>query len=371
MIVDSLPVDHVLTPASTDELASLIENVSGTIAPVGSGHALSFGNPLEAIDSVVDTRKLNRVTEYVPADLTVHVEAGIRLGELQDVLAEHNQMLPLDPWNGRDRTIGGIVSTNAQGSLRTVGTVRDSIIGMKVVHSDGRVSRTGGRVVKNVSGYDLAKLYTGSLGSLAVISEVSFKVSPRYQTKASARIELSSIQEATEMVSRIRQSSLNPVSLIWTGPGNWIYIRFADTATAVRWQMEHLPEGDWQQSGPGPESEESPSIAEAYEDLGEVIVRAAIPPSGVGDVLDRYEPRAWLAHAARGTVLMSLVPDQIRKLRREFPAILERAPLEVRRQIPTFGVSVDQQRLMVQIKNAFDPDHRLNPGRHVDGETPE
>ena len=371
MIVDSQSVDRVLAPASIEELADAMGHESGTIAPVGSGSALSSGNPLGPIDSVMDTRRLNRITEYVPADLTVHVEAGIRLGDLQDALAEHNQMLPLDPWNGKDRTIGGIVATNAQGPLRAVGTVRDWIIGMKVVDADGRISRTGGRVVKNVSGYDLAKLYTGSLGSLAVISEVSFKVSPRYPTTATARLGVSTLAEASEIVRSIRASPLNPVSFVWLGPEHSFYIRFGDTAAAVQWQLDHLPGGDWERLDPDAEPAAWESVREFYERLGDVVARVAVSPLAIGDVLNRFEPASWLGHAARGIVLISLPPEVITALRQEFPVVVERAPLEVRRRVPAFGLRGAEHRLMVQIKNAFDPDHRLNPGRHVDGERPQ
>ena len=368
MTVDSLTVDRVLAPASIEELAEAIGMASGTVAPVGSGSSLAVGNPLDSIDCVVDTRRMNRITEYVSADLTVHVEAGIRLGELQNALAEQNQMLPLDPWNGRDRTIGGIVATNAQGPLRTVGTVRDWIIGMTVVDAAGQISRTGGRVVKNVSGYDLAKLYTGSLGSLGVISEVSFKVSPCYQTTATARLRVSTLANTSEMVRLVRKGPLNPTSFVWLGPENVLYIRFGDTTAAVQWQLEHLPGRDWERFDPPEEHAAWESVCGFYESLGELVVRVAVSPSAVGDVLNRFEPAAWLAHPARGIVLMSLPPEQIGKLRQEFPVVIERAPLEVRRQIPTFGLRGHEHRLMLDIKNVFDPDRRLNPGRHVDGE---
>ncbi len=371
MIVDSLTVDRVLAPTSVEELADLIGKESGTIAPVGSGSALSVGNPLRSINAVVDTRQLNRITEYVPADLTVHVQAGIRLGNLQDALAEHNQMLPLDPWNGQDRTVGGIVATNAQGTLRTVGTVRDWIIGMKVVDSEGIASRTGGRVVKNVSGYDLAKLYTGSLGSLAVISEVSFKVSPRYQGSATAQLQVSTLEDASEVVGRLRRGPLEPVSFVWIGPENRIYIRFGDSTRAVEWQMDHLPDGDWERLEPAQEHTAWESVHDFHAGLGDVVIRVAVSPSAVGDLLNRFEPASWLAHPARGIVLMNLPPERVAELRREFPVVVERAPLEVRRRVPTFGLREAEHRLMVGIKDAFDPARRLNPGRHVDGESPQ
>src|SRR4029077_649280 len=114
-------------------------------------------------------------------------------------LGENNQMLPLDPWNGPAATIGGIAAAKAQGPLLPTGTIRDWIIGMRVVHVDGRMSKTGGRVVKNVTGYDLAKLYTGSLGSRAVITEISFKLRAQFPKTATAVAHVERFSAAAEI----------------------------------------------------------------------------------------------------------------------------------------------------------------------------
>ena len=155
MIVDSVSVRRVLAPSSTEELAEILRVEAGTIAPVGAGTQLAFGNPPEAIDCVVDTRGLSRITDYVPADLTIHVEAGVRLGQLEDTLGENNQMLPLDPWNGPEATVGGIVATNAQGPLRAVGTIRDWIIGMKVAARGGLLVPRGPFSIRQALSYVL------------------------------------------------------------------------------------------------------------------------------------------------------------------------------------------------------------------------
>ena len=366
--VDSQEVASLLEPQSVDELAEALRSPSGTIAPVGSGAALSFGNPLDPIDTVVRTCRLERILEYVPDDLTIHVAAGMRLDDLQSALAEHNQMIPLDPWNGGQRTLGGIIATNAQGPLRAVGTVRDWIIGMKVVHAGGRISRTGGRVVKNVSGYDLAKLYTGSLGSLAVISEVSLRVTPVYQRTATARVELENLKAAWEMTQLVRSSPLDPISLVWTGPANRLYIRFGDATAAVDWQVERLPRGDWEVFGPEDEDQVWKEVHSHHDTLGGTVVRVAIPPARIGEALRELGIDSWLAHAASGVVLMAVPPARIRGLRGQFPVVIERAPLTIRRTLSTFGLRGTERQLMRDIKSAFDPDQRLNPGRHVDGE---
>src|SRR6185503_906005 len=172
----------------------------GAVVPIGAGTQLEFGNPLNRADCVVSLAKLNRITTYNPAELTIHVEAGVTLGTIQAALAENNQALLLDPWNGPDATIGGIAAANAQGPLRAAGTIRDWVIGMRVVHADGRFSKTGGRVVKNVTGYDLSKMYTGSLGTLALIAEISLKVRSRFGKTATAIAACSELEEALSLL---------------------------------------------------------------------------------------------------------------------------------------------------------------------------
>lgn len=372
LTIDSIQVDRVLAPGSVEELSAALEAETGTVATIGAGTQLAYGNPLTGADCAVDTRGLGRITEYVPGDLTVHVEAGARLGDLQSALAEHKQMLPLDPWNGPDATIGGIVATNAQGPLRAVGSVRDWIIGMKVVHIDGTVSKTGGRVVKNVSGYDMAKLYTGSLGSLAVVSEVSFKLRAAYEATASARTRASSTAEAAAILGRLRGPEFDPVSLVWEGASNTITVRFGEHPRAIEWQLSRLPAADWEHFEEGSEGGMWNEVREAYRSLGPIVVRLAVLPSKLPEVVERFAPSAWIAHAATGVILMAVSDGkQIDRIRRDFPAVIDRAPLEVRRKTSTFGIRGGQHRLMRQLKDAFDPDGRLNPGRHVDGESPE
>lgn len=369
MIVDSAQVRRVERPESIDDLAEIMCAETGTIAPVGAGTQLGFGNPLQAIDCAIDTRSLSRVTEYVPDDLTIHVESGLTLGRLQAVLKEHNQILPLDPWNGPEATIGGIAATNAQGSLRTVGSIRDWIIGMRVVHVDGRQTRTGGRVVKNVSGYDLAKLYTGSLGSLALISEVSFKLRARYEKTLTARFQVGSKAQAIDLLSVIRLGTCTPISLIWLGPAEILLVRFGENLDAVEWQFKNLPEGDWEIFVNDEETALWREVGECHRQLGDIVVRVVALPSRIGDVVERFKPESWIAHAAVGVLLLGLRDaSEILKIREHFPVVIERAPIEVRRQVPTFGINGREYELMKQIKSSFDPEGRLNPGRHVDGE---
>ncbi len=369
MIVDSVQVGRVERPENVDDLAEIMRAETGTIAPVGAGTQLNFGNPLQPIDCAIDTRRLSRLTEYVPEDLTVHVESGVTLGQLHSALEEHGQILPLDPWNGPEATIGGIAATNAQGPLRTVGSIRDWIIGMHVVDVEGRRSRTGGRVVKNVSGYDLAKLYTGSLGSLALISEVSFKLRARYEKTLTARLRVGDRAHALQVLSAIRTGPCDPISLIWLGPAEVVLVRFGEHPDAVEWQFENLPAGDWERFGADAEPDLWREVGQRYRELGDIVVRVVALPSRIGEVVKRLSPVSWIAHAAAGVLLLGLRdPEEILKIREQFPTVIERAPIDVRHRVSTFGVGGREYELMKQIKHSFDPEGRLNPGRHVDGE---
>jgi glycolate oxidase FAD binding subunit len=218
LIIDELSPSKVVRPQSIEELGEILSAEKGAVVPIGTGTQTFFGNLLRRADCVVELKGLSRITEYIPADLTIHVEAGVTLEQLQRTLLENNQFLPLDPWSGASATIGGIAAVNAQGPFRAAGTIRDWVIGMKVVEVDGRVSKAGGRVVKNVTGYDLQKLYTGSLGTLAVIAEISLKLRAKFARTATVMARFAYLESAAAWDAHVRRSALQPISCDWTGP---------------------------------------------------------------------------------------------------------------------------------------------------------
>ncbi len=168
----------VATPHSVDEVSAVLRAADGAgaaVCAVGAGTALGVGTPPRALDLVVSTAALDRVLDHSPGDLRVQVQAGVRLGALQRHLAGDRQRLAVDPAD--DGTLGGIVATNAAGALRhRYGSPRDLLLGVTLVLADGTVARAGGKVVKNVAGYDLCKLVTGSYGTLAVLVEATFRL---------------------------------------------------------------------------------------------------------------------------------------------------------------------------------------------------
>jgi glycolate oxidase FAD binding subunit len=204
--------DSVLTPQSEQELADLVR--AGTpLQVIGSGTKRHHGPALPGDFRTAGLRKLNKITAYEPGDLVVTVQAGTRLTELQAELAKRNQWLPLDPPYA-EATIGGILATNSSGPRRYgYGTIRDHLLGTRSVGADGVVTRSGGRVVKNVTGFDLHKLHVGAFGSLGIVTEASFKLRPRSETSAAFVFPCASVEEAHALLLRVYDSKLRPVAL--------------------------------------------------------------------------------------------------------------------------------------------------------------
>ena len=172
--VDGAMPKLICTPATAEQVAAAVRICSeaqATLAPWGGGTAMSLGNPPRTLDVVVKSTRLNRVIDHDHANLTATVQSGITLNALQSALAPHKQFVPFDPPLPERSTVGGIVAANLNGPRRSsYGSVRDLVIGMKVVLASGETIKAGGKVVKNVAGYDMCKLFTGSLGTLGIIS---------------------------------------------------------------------------------------------------------------------------------------------------------------------------------------------------------
>src|SRR5258707_778119 len=172
----------MLGPTTPEELAAQLAEANSRVQSVALGGNFTkagMGGPVAAADVTISTAKLNRVLQYEPRDLTISVEAGITYRDLSRVLAEHRQMVPLDPHFSHDATVGGILAANVSGPRRRLyGTARDMVIGMTFATLEGKLIRTGGMVVKNVAGLDMGKLMIGSFGTLAAIATVNFRVHP-------------------------------------------------------------------------------------------------------------------------------------------------------------------------------------------------
>ena len=215
------------SPASRNDLIELVRQWHQSATPwtpSGLGTRLGWGPPLDPSHEVVSCRHLNRVIEHAVDDLTITVEAGLPLDELQDLLAEHGQWLPIDwPRAGSAGSIGGLVARGLAGGLRQrhLG-VRDQIIGIGLLRADGIEARAGGRVVKNVAGYDLMRLLCGSWGSLALITELTLRLQPVRPARNSLLLNGDLVAQ-DDLRSELLSSSLTPERCDWinNGDGSW------------------------------------------------------------------------------------------------------------------------------------------------------
>jgi glycolate oxidase FAD binding subunit len=321
------------------------------------------------------------------ADMTVTVEAGCPLAVLDATLAAAGQWLPIDPPRRERTTIGGLVAANLSGPLRaSQGTVRDLLLGVRVVGADGALVSAGGRVVKNVAGYDLSKLHVGALGTLGVIVEATFKVRPRPMCEAAVVIACPRIAEAAAVALAVRDVGGGPLWLEIAGPGvlgeapavavglggaaeDVAAARAAVGEAARRRRLEAVAVDG--------ASELRARLGSLAAEDGAVVLRMAALPSDVAAVLATLPRARSAAHAASGVVHAVLAhpddaPAVVARLRATLAAsggtvVVARAPAGVKRGLDVWGDPGPGRELMRRVKAALDPEAMLAPGRFVAG----
>jgi glycolate dehydrogenase FAD-binding subunit len=275
---DAGPEDHVagvqptmvFEPINEVELARALRYADSdglSVIPRGSGSKLGWGNPPNRADLVLSTARLNRVIEHAWADLTVSVEAGCTIGTLQDTLAQHEQRVAIDPLWPEHTTIGGLLSTNDSGTLRIrYGSLRDLIIGVTIALPDGTLASSGGKVVKNVAGYDLPKLVTGALGTLGVITRAVFRLHPLPRNVKSFTFLTRDAADANRLVLAVQDSKLAHTGLqvrFASGGNPQVDIRFDGTDAGLAAQTETLRK----LAGPATETQSNDDVWHARQHL--------------------------------------------------------------------------------------------------------
>ncbi|MDQ6899171.1 MAG: FAD-binding oxidoreductase [Candidatus Dormibacteraeota bacterium] len=354
-------------PDSPEQLAEALQ-ASATggekVIPVGGGRLLGLGNPPSAFDVTLSTRGLNRIVEFSPADLVVSVEAGVTLEELDAELGRAGMCLPLDPPAGPGHTVGGVLASGMSGPLALrFGRSREFVIGLRVALPDGRLVASGGRVVKNVSGYDMNKLHQGALGTLGVIVAASFKVFPRPLAELTLQSQPDDPWAEAERALRLPQP---PVALELDSSGG-LLARFWGTQDGVaRMQRElgweETAVGRWE-SGRGREA----GWAEP------VWAWLSVPRAQLRRVLDGLPAGArWLASPGLGVAhwLGLLGLPELRSARTAAESaggvlVLVAAPRALKEEFDAWGAPPPNLDWMQRLRTAFDPQRTLSPGRFV------
>jgi glycolate oxidase FAD binding subunit len=383
----------VIYPHSQAELAAVITTANShqwRVLTWGSGSKINWGGLAENIDIIVSTEHINQLIEHAVGDLTVTVEAGMKFAQIQEILAKSGQTLALDPAAPELATIGGIVATADTGSLRQrYGGVRDQLLGITFIRADGEIAKAGGRVVKNVAGYDLMKLFTGAYGTLGIISQVTFRVYPI--PESSGTVILTGKSEAISQAARtLHGSELTPTQAdllsnklltnLDLGTGIGLIARFQSISESVQEQSKRLlligeklglqgviysgnQEIDlWQQLP-----------KQIYDHLTEstITCKIGVLPTAAVEILNYME--VGLIHISSGLGLVRLEKEeQILPLRSlcqansGFLSVLS-APVEFKKRFDVWGYNGNALAVMRGIKEQFDGNFILSPGRFVGG----
>jgi glycolate oxidase FAD binding subunit len=375
------------TVQKLSEITALCNELGLKMAPIGSGSKSQWGNVPDEINILLSTRKLNKMIEHAWGDMTATFQAGCTLGEVQQSLALHGQRLPLDPlWPDR-ATLGGIVSTADTGALQLkFGGVRDLLLGITVVLVDGTIARSGGKVVKNVAGYDLSKLYTGSFGTLGVISEITFRLYPVPRDTVTVSLKTDDVEYLNDLILKILASHLVPsgiqaliessgetrLDLIFEG-------EFESNEDQV-FQLRNLAGEGFSQNETGVWKERN----SLFNSQGEAVVcRIGILPAQLSWLVPllktTFHDQPWrLLFYGTGISYLCITDaeessvDRIKRLRNEIQKsggylVVLTAPSQLKILVDSWGYNGNALPLMRRIKENFDPKAALNPGRFVGG----
>ncbi len=391
--VSGMLPQFVAEPDNENQLASALSlaNEAGmTVVPRGGATKLDWGNPPKKVNLILSTARLNRIVEHAWADLTVTAEAGCTLQSLQHTLAQHGQRLAFDGLWPERATIGGVLSANDSGALRLrFGALRDLIIGVTIALPDGTLASSGGKVVKNVAGYDLPKLVTGALGTLGVITRAVFRLHPLPRAAKTFSFTAESFPAMQQHILAIQDSQL------------------AHTALQIRCAAGELPAADilFEATDAGLAAQESQlrkllgsvraeqssgNIWNARQDLwnrptnNTLLAKISLLPTDIAKTLDSLKAICdsrklnWqIALQATGIGMLRLEADPSRlseagkQLRTELQSrggalVVLRRPQELH-SIDAWGNAGDSVSLMCAVKHQLDPKNTLNPGRFVGG----
>jgi glycolate oxidase FAD binding subunit len=386
----------VVSPGNEQQLAQVLKAANDAnlaVIPRGGGTKLAWGNVPQRADVILSTARLNAIVEHAHSDLTVTVEAGCTLKQLAETLARQNQRLALDGlWPSR-ATLGGILSTNDSGALRLrFGSLRDLVIGITLALPDGTLAKSGGKVVKNVAGYDLPKLVTGALGTLGVITQATFRLHPTPKESRTVSCLARDAREAQRLVLAIQDSKLAHSALqirFVESMQPQVDVLFEATEAGCAAQAEQLK----QILAPAAAIESGPAVWKARQELyseaiayseSSALSKISVLPTQIAEA---YEALAKSATANRirfsavfnaiglGTIYFAGVPADLAALLQSLRSKIEQLSgslviahhPDAMPKLDAWGSAGDAIELMRAVKRQFDPKSTLNPGRFVGG----
>lgn len=411
-VIEGRTPQAAVLPGSAGEVAAVVKHAAEAGVPVvawGGGSAIGVGAPPARAGVVVVLTRLSALVEHEPGDLTATAEAGISLAALQSALRARGQWLSLDPPDADRATLGGILAANASGPRRHLyGTARDLLIGVTVVTADGTIVRGGAKVVKNVAGYDVPKLFIGSFGTLGLIVEATVKLRPVPDAERLVAVPFERFEDAGVALQALLTSDLlpNAVDLLDGASATalglppaaaTLAVGFDGLADQVEWQVTELARVVAPHGGAKPVAVSTSTwerLASAARDAvgaPAALMVLSVLPAAVAQTMQRGAESArrrgfvsaWCAHAGVGHVTAALAAQATRPEPSAIAAVLDDwrtsahaagghasvtwAPLPVKSALPVWDDAGAAGRLMQRIKAQLDPNNVLNPGRFVAG----
>jgi glycolate oxidase FAD binding subunit len=419
-VIDGRTPCGVVFPGSAEEVARAVRAAAAAgvhVVPWGGGTQVARGAPPRDGAVVIGLRRLGRILEHAPGDLTATAEAGITLERLQQALGARGQWLPLDPPAPAEATLGGVLAANTAGPRRQgYGTARDHVIGIRVVTAAGELVRAGGKVVKNVAGYDLVKLYIGALGTLGIIVDATLKLRPRPDAEGACWALFPTLDRASRAAATLADGELGPVALALLdsraadacaahaglpGDGAAVLVAFDGLAGAVASEREEAARRLRAEGARTVEVLGDAGTARALAAVREArrlvtdsvaVATAGVRPADVGTYLEAADAAARtarlavaaVAYVGHGLVTLVLVPAgspappaaataavlaewRAAARTRGGHLTVEWAPLAVREACPVWDPPGADIQLMRGLKARLDPQGVLNPGRFVGG----
>ncbi|MEA2582534.1 MAG: glycolate oxidase binding subunit [Thermomicrobiales bacterium] len=393
--VDGYTPIRIVEPERPSDVAEVLADAAAeglAVTPIGGGTSLGLGNVPERLDIGLSTNRLRGIIDYEPADLTLSVAAGSPFADVQAVLAEHGQTLPIEVPHPDRATIGGLIATALAGPRRYgAGTLRDLLIGVSAAHPSGTVTKAGGMVVKNVTGFDLMRLYLGSLGTLGVLVSANFKVLPLPRFEATLLVTYSALAPALDAANRIRVGRVQPVSLevAQAGSDSWLLsARIEGREATVRLlaaEARELAAGDATLL----EARESAIwwssyVADQEISVGpsEALIRCTSQPSATSSLVsgalfaatDGILLKRAMASPGLGALLLRVgLPavepkSTLRRFRDALLAVADHVVImaaepDLKHEVDVWGRTPETIDVMRSIKQEFDPHRVLNPGR--------
>lgn len=396
----ALPLEQTLAPADAAGVSDIVRRqyeAGSPLYPIGGGTSLDFGLPARRPGIGLSLAGLNRVVDYPARDMTITVEAGITMRQLADTLANERQWLPVDAAQPDQATLGGVIACSASGPRRFgYGTMRDYVIGIQAVDGRGMAFKGGGRVVKNVAGYDFCKLLTGSLGTLGIITQVTLKIRPRPKRSAFLQCDVPDLKLADQLLGRLVTSMATPTAIEFvTGPA-WntsgrLVVGVEGTEPEIDWMLRTLTD-EWHAQGVANcHAVQHDAAQSLWQQLQEfpvdrtspLVLKASLRPGSVCSFIELVQQidrmASIQAHAGTGIVIVRFAEFSAGDISKQLIGRLQPAARlaggscvvlssnrlgELTRQTQWGGVE-SADLWMTKVKRQFDPKDLFNPGRFV------